>query len=192
MRYFEINTLGNDQDRALAFLDRGVEDCPDPGRLAAGEPMGPDYPAGARITLQLESPGLELPSLLGNAVGYLVLNTAMKAILERFTLGPIELLPFALHDHRRRLMSRDYWIVNPLGTVDCVDREASDIELFPEDPTQIVAVNRFAFSAAKLAGAPDLFRVPEDPYHYFVSERIPEAWHGQGFTNLYLEEIEVR
>lgn len=191
MRYFEINTLGNDQDRVLAFLDRGVEDCPDSGRLAAGEAVGADYPADARIYLQPESPGLKLSSLLGNTVGYLVIDTPMKTILEKLDLRRTELLPFSLYDHRKRLRSKEYWIVNPVGTVDVVDRRASDIELLPDDPSQIVVVNRFVFDAKKLAHAPDLFRVPEEPQHYFVSERVPASWHGQGFTNLYLEEIDV-
>ena len=191
MRYFEINTLGDDQDRSLAFADRGVEGCPDASRMAAGEAIGTDYPVDARIYLQIESPGLKLPSVLGNTAGYLIVSAPMKAILERFDLRRVELLPFSLYNHRKRLFSKDYWIVNPLGTVDCVHRGASEIEYLPEEPDQIVGVDRFVFDATKLAAAPDLFRVPEDPYRYFVSERIPAAWHGQGFTNLYLVEIEV-
>lgn len=191
MRYFEINTLGDDQDRSLAFADRGVEDCPDAGRMAAGDPIGAKYPADPRIYLQIESPGLKLPSLLGNTAGYLIVSTPMKTILEAFDLGRVELLPFALYDHRKRLFSKDYWIVNPVGTVDCVSRDASEIEYLPEDPERIVTVTRFVLDSKRLQAAPDLFRVPEDPYHYFVSERIPAAWHGKGFTNLYLEEIEV-
>lgn len=191
MRYFEINTLGNDQDRTLAFADEGVRDLRDDGRLAAGEAVGSDFPAAARIELQLESPGLRLSSVLGNTAGYLIVSTAMKEILERFDLRSVELFPFSLFDHRRRLLSKDYWIVNPLGVFDCVDRPGSDIEYLEGDPTQIVAVNRLAFSSSKVAGAPDLFRVPESPYQYFVSERVAAAWHGHGVTNLLLVEIDL-
>ena len=191
MRYFEINTLGNDQDKSLAFVDEGIRDLPDDGRLAAGEAVGADFPADARIYLQLESPGLKLPSILGNTAGYLIVAAPVKQVLERFDLRSCELFPFSLFDHKQRCFSRDYWVVNPLGAVDCLDRSGSDIEYLEGDPSQIVAVDRFVLASKKLTGAPDLFRVPESPYHYFVSERVAAAWHGQGFTNLYLIEIDV-
>jgi hypothetical protein len=189
MRYFEINTLGNDQDRSLAFADAGVQDLDNDGRLMMGDPVGVDYPADPRIYLQLQSPGLKLPSLLGNTAGYLILADGMKRIMEQFNLGAIELLPFSLYNHKKRLASKDYWIANPLGTFDCVDRRASKIKYLDGDPTQIVSVEELVLDPRKVAGAPDLFRVPEARSRYLVSERIPAAWHGNGFTNLYLIEL---
>ena len=191
MRYFQINTLGDDIDKSLAFADCGIENYSGEGRLYRGERAGSEYPPDARIYLQIESPGLKLRSLLGNTACYLIINTELKTILETLDLGQVEILPFTLYDHRKRPLSKDYWIVNPLGTFDCVNRAASEIEFWDEDPTKIVGVDKLVFDAKKLEGAPDLFRVPESPYEYFCSQRVPMAWQHKGFTNLFMDEIEV-
>jgi hypothetical protein len=191
VRYFKINILGNDQDRKLAFVDEAVQDCPDAYRVVQGRAYGADYPADARIYLQRESPGIKLSSVLGNTVGYLIVNTTVKTIMQGLDLGNVEILPFTLYDHKKRSLSKDYWIVNPVGTVDCVDRSASVIKLLDGDPKQIIAVKKFVLDSKKLATAPDLFRVPEEPQHYFVSQRIPMALQGKGITNFYIEEIDV-
>ena len=56
---------------------------------------------------------------------------------------------------------------------------------------EIVAVKKFVLDPKKLEGAPDLFRIPEDEYKYFVSERLAKAFQEHGFTNVFLTEVEV-
>jgi hypothetical protein len=159
--------------------------------MAGGEPAGAEYPADARIYLQPESPGIKLPSFLGNQVGYLIVNTAMKTAMEAFDLGNVELLPFTLYDHKKRVLSKDYWIVNPIGSLERLSRGASVIKLLDNDPNQIIAVKKFVLDAKKVAQGSDLFRVAEARFQYFVSERIAAAWQAGKFTNVYLDEVDV-
>jgi hypothetical protein len=191
VRYFQINLLGDDQDRTLAFVDKEVADLKNKYRMAGGEPAGAEYPPDARIYLQPESPGIKLPSLLGSQTGYLIMNAGMKTAMEAFDLGNVELLPFTLYDHKKRVLSKDYWIVNPIGSLDRLNRSASVIKLLDNDPNQIIAVKKFVLDAKKVAQGPDLFRVPEARFQYFVSERIAAAWQAGKFTNVYLDEVDV-
>src|SRR5215470_2242533 len=105
MRYFIIETLGDDQDTKLAFIDTPPEDlglyeyC-----IARGERIGDRYPPNASIYLQKKSPGIRLASLIGNTRNYLVVNAEMKAVILDLCAGcDIEVLPFVLFNHKKRI-----------------------------------------------------------------------------------------
>lgn len=194
MRYFIIETLGDDQDPKLAFIDSPPEDlglfdyC-----MARGERIGDRYPAEAHIYLQNKSPGIKLSSLLGNTQSYLIVNTEMKnVILEHCIQCDLETLPFTLYNHKKRVHSTDYWIINPIGYVDCVNRQASDIRYLSSDTTKIVAIRKFVLDPGRLENAPNIFRVPEDREKYFISEHIAKTWQEHNFSNVFLTEVEQR
>jgi hypothetical protein len=194
MRYFLLNTLGDDQDRSLAFIDSPPEDlglfsyC-----MARGEPIGSRYPEDARVYLKAKSPGIKLSSLLGNTESYLIVNKAMKEVIRATAKGSeIEYLPFALYNHKKRVHSQDYWIINPIGSVDCVNRASSEIKYSSSDPEKIVSVRKYVLDSAKLANAGDLFRVPESLSRYFISERLAKAFQEQAFTNVFLFDVDQR
>ena len=191
MKYFMVDTLGDDQDRLLAFID----DPPDglglyTYCLTKGVPIANRYPEDAGIYLQPESPGIKLSSLLGNTQRYLIVHNDMKNIIEKYCDCKMEILPFTLYDHKRRVLSKEYWIVNPLGTFDCVDKDKSEIVYLDNTKADVVTVDRFVFEAQKLAEAPDLFRVPEYPTRYFISEDLAKAFQDENFTNIFLLEID--
>src|ERR1700691_4615295 len=194
MRYFIIETLGDDQDPKLAFIDTPPEDlglyeyC-----IARGERIGDRYPAESRIYLKKKSPGIKLSPLLGTTRRYLVVNTAMKNVtLEHCAQCDIETLPFVLYNHKRRVHSTDYWIINPIGYVDCVNRAASDIRYLSSDPTKVVAVRKFVLDPKRLENGPDIFRVPEDRGKYFISQATGKGWQEDNFSNVFLIEVEQR
>lgn len=190
MKYFELDTLGDEQDKELVFIEQEPEGLDGFGfRLAEGDPTDDIYPAEARIYLDPYSPGLKLTSLLGNSIGYLLVHTALADRLRKHDMTSVEFRPVSLYNQRRRLHSKDYWIVNPLRLIDCLDRKASRIQYASSDPTQIVGIDELVFDARRLEGAPDLFRIPEQRMSYFVSERLAQGLQGQGFDNLFLREI---
>jgi len=192
MRFFIINTLGDDQDMTLAFINTPPEHIGLPGYcLSIGERIGERYPADAKIYLQPKSPGLQLCSLIGNTRSYLIVNTEVKdVILEHGSPSDLEVQPFTLYDHKKRILSSDYWIVNPIGYLDCVNRTASTIRYLSTDPNKIVAVRKFVLNTNRLESAPDLFRVPEDPKKYFISARLGKAFQDRKFTNVFLIEVD--
>lgn len=192
MRYFIIETMGDDQDTSLAFIDSPPENLGLHGYcLARGERMGERYPADAKVYLQRKSPGIKLASLIGNTQSFLIVSAEMKGvILEHCADSDLEILPFTLFNHKKRVHSTDYWIVNPIGYVDCVNRGASDIRYLSTDPNKIVAVRKFVLDPKRLENAPDLFRVPEDREKYFISARLGKAFQEKEFTNIILTELD--
>lgn len=193
MRYFQLLTLGDLKDKSLAFIDTppagiGIFDY----RISEGHPIGDRYPENARIYLQRKHPGIRLPSLLGNTLCFLIVHAAVKDVMLEHAKTLIETLPFTLYNHKKRVHSRDYWIVNPLAVVDCVNKEHSDLTYFPEDLTQVVAVRKLVFDADRLTGQPALFRVPEARTRYFINHDLARDLIDRAFTNLVASEVEVR
>ena len=191
MRYFRLWPRGNDSDKSLAFVREppsglGLYDyC-----MRSGERIGERYPREAKVYLDKRTPGIKLESVLGNLLSYLMVSTAMKDLILSVCGSEIETLPFTLYNHKKRLHSRDYWIINPIGTVDCVNRDASEMVI---EGGEVLGVESLAFDPRKVEGAPDLFRVPEKPEWLFISETLAKAIKKSNLTNVILkEEIKLK
>lgn len=189
MRFFQLSTFGMRGVSNRCFIT-----SPPDGmgihmyRMGLGDRAAAHFPNPARISLREEDPGIALTSLLGNGLSYLIVSSALKdAILGVCEGVEIESLPFDLYDHRGRLYSADYHILNPIGSRDCLDQGASEIM----GRGAFVLVKRMVLSGEKLEGAPSLFRVDVSPTEYIVDERLALAMQGSGITNVVLSELEV-
>jgi len=190
-KFFRLQNLGSLSDPDLCRIEdppRGIglhKFCP-----ALGDRASPYYPPDPRIQLREEQPGIQLSSLLGNNINYLIVSTAFKETIEAHCQDvEIEYLPFDLYDHRGRLYSRDYFIINPIGLYDCLDEATSGIEYGPEG--SVVAINHPQLHPNKVAGAPALFRVHHKPTVYIIDEALAAAIREKGFTNVRLRELQI-
>jgi hypothetical protein len=99
----------------------------------------------------------------------LIVHREVKDVIAEVNEGPTEYLPLRIYNHKKRLASDEYFIVNPLGAQDCLDLSASKIEYMGK---KIVAVKSIVLDRKKLEKAPDLFRVREDTTVYVASQRL--------------------
>lgn len=191
MRYFSLETLGDVNNRALSFIDTSPEGFGTHDHLPAlGKPASPHYPADARISLEEEYPGMELASVIGNTQNYFIANQAVRAEVERLTDGAeIEYLPFTLINHKGRVHSTDYVIINPLGTFDCLDLNASTVTYTSDG--DVLKVEKAVLSREKVEDAPALFRISEEAAMYVLREDLARACYERGFTNVFLTELSV-
>ncbi|WP_082207042.1 imm11 family protein [Corallococcus macrosporus] len=141
-------------------------------KLGHGEPLGADYPANARVYMAERYKGMQVPDLVENTCGMLIVSKRVKEVFERVNQGPVEYLPVAIYNHKKRVASTDHFIINPIGTVDCLNLEASEIEYHND---KIVSVDNPVLDPAKLKTAPHLFRVREHSYSYLFSEVMFQA-----------------
>ncbi len=105
--------------------------------------------------------------------------------------GEVEILPITLRDPRRRVLFNDYFIINPVGVVDCLDLEASEIEWDEDEPGEVVHLETPVLSAKKLTVARSIFRLEEDPAVYVISSLLAEPLRGKT-TNLFWKLLELR
>jgi hypothetical protein len=197
MRYFSIDTLGDPFDPQLCVLDAipegiGVKYS----RLVTGRSIADDFPAGAEIHMSPQREGIKLGKLIGSIKSFLLLHRDVKDVLARefersAPNAGIEYLPFTLINHRGAPHSRDYFIINPLGTWDCLDVALSEVEYF-EDTDKVLDVGQIVLAPEKLVGSPPLFRIKELPSTYVVSEPIAVEVRERRFSNIILTELDQR
>ncbi|MBU8899864.1 hypothetical protein KRR26_30060 [Corallococcus sp. M34] len=141
-------------------------------KLSKGKQLGSDYPANARVFMTDRVKGMQVPDLVSNTCSMVVTSRRVKEVFERLNQGPTEYLPVALYNHKKRVASPDHFILSPLGTVDCLNLQESEIEYHKD---KVVNVDYYVLAPKKLENAPDFFRVREDPSAYIMSERIAEG-----------------
>lgn len=126
--------------------------------------------------------GLELPDYVGNTDNALVLRrTCADAIVSRFGLGDHEQLPAQLINEKGRVHADDYLVLNPLGQLECLDEQLSEMDGDDEDPT-VKIMGKWCLRAKLVPGDRDLFRV-KGVIGYLFSERLVTFIRDQGFTN---------
>lgn len=185
MSFYLLSVLGDTNDDSLCTLFNSVEGIglADVG-LHTGERIGDRYPKDARIYMSKESPGIKLSSLLGNVKNFLIVSRDFKEAVEKLCGDKVEYLPFTLYDHRKRVCSKDYFILNPLGTFDCLDFKKSDIVWSDSDPNRIVHIKEHVLDRKKMKDAPQLFRIERDPTEYVVGVELAREIYDRDFTNV--------
>lgn len=166
--------------------------------LSCGADISEGYPAtpeNERLGLDVldlpmdeDEGGLELPDYVSNTDNMLILRRACaEAIIAGFAVGEHELLPTRLINEKQRVHADDYVILNPLGKIECIDRERSDMYQGPDD----LWVNPWGTWYVRGALVPtdrDLFRVV-GVRGYFFSERLASFIEARGFTNFRFQPV---
>jgi len=189
VNFYLLETLG-EPDEELCLLDNYVDGIDRYSwRSHQGEPLAPDWPKDAKIFMSPENPGIKLASFLGNTNSMLIVSRELKDVIQAHCKNEIEYLPFTLYDHRKRVRSRDYFVVNPLGTHDCLDFKASDIGWSKNDPTKALLVRKHVLQRDKVVDAPPLFRIGQAPSSYLLRTDLARAIYDRGFTNLLWKKL---
>ena len=116
----------------------------------------------------------------------------VQTIIEDFCDHPIEFLPFELYRFNGKLHTADYCIVNPLGTVDCLNYDESKIEYYGKGKDrEVIGIDRMVLSLKKLETAAHLFRLKEEPTTFMISEALLRRFKEHEFTHLFVKEIEI-
>lgn len=193
MKYYFIETLGDLDEPDLCILDKKPDDigvkysC-----MVFGRRIADVFPSPAVIRMSPDREGLKLSSLLGNTSSFLIVDNLVKDVIKANSTDEIEYLAFNLLDHKGRVHSSDYFIINPIGSRDCLNHELSDIEYFEGDTKEVVDVHRFVLDPEKLSDQPVLFRIKEEPSEYVIGENLLQLFKDNGFTNIVVKEIEQK
>jgi hypothetical protein len=167
-RFFELDLTPRENPDYVFVHSRpdgmGAEDY----RLGKGESTKGVYPKDARIYMDDDERGLELPSFIGNTSSMVLVEHAVKDAIEQLCGHKgYEYLPVSIYNHKKRLASADYFIINPIGTFDCLHKQKSEVDYFNG---KVVSVDKKVLDSKKVKNAPYLFRLKEEPQCYLASE----------------------
>jgi hypothetical protein len=112
----------------------------------AAAAMDPDFPKDIGLA----------DSLYG--ASFLVVSSKAKAFLDGENIGKVEFLPMKIINHKGRVASGDYFVVNPLQIIDCIDQAASVVELDSIDKGMISTCDKLVLRESVIPRELKVFR----------------------------------
>jgi hypothetical protein len=175
MRHFVL-VQDNDLDDA-AVLSTAPETIEDElFRLWEGQPLMDWFPADAVFPVSPDFPrARRLYASQANTLGLLVVSKEFRCVLEEVGCNNIEYLPISITDHRGKLASADYCIVNALDPVDAMDREHSIYENNALIPSRVSTLEKLVLREDRLEPQLHLFRLTNAPQFHIVSDALRRA-----------------
>jgi hypothetical protein len=183
------------ETRDYCFVGKGPVGMPPLDR--EGPSMGyavlanyPTEPGAVSLELDESTGGLVPATFVANTQSLIVVTLACaEYITKNFNVGTCEILPVRLMNEKGRTHAADYAMLNPVGTVDCLNRSLSNVKYTRSGKVSLIT--KFVLDAARVPPERDLFRVPEKVFEYFVSDRLVAALKQQGYTNFTFNPVEI-
>ena len=159
--------------------------------LNDGVPRAATWTAAARYTMNPDFPhDTLLTDALINTDQLVVGSDRLKKFLEGRKVNEVEYLPVTVMNHKNRPAGTDYFIINPIHPVDCLDVDASDVTWSMIDETQVESVGRLVLDPSRVDKDRELFRVANFPNVTLARRDLAQAMDKQSFTGVRWVELD--
>lgn len=179
---------GKNTDGICKILE--VEGVADSFELAEGVSRAAGWPEDALCRMDPRKPkDIELAdSLLGAKL--LVVSGRVKKALDDAQVNNVELLPIRIVDHKGRVASSDYFIVNPQDVCDCIDIDGSGVEWNPIDPGSICGCDALMLREDAVPASYKVFRLHHWRNMIVIRRELAESMRALGLSGLSFLEPE--
>jgi hypothetical protein len=116
--------------------------------------------------------------------GLVVISKRLREALPETPPAQLEFLPLRIMNHKGKIAADDYAIANPIGLVDCIDLEASNVTYNQINPQLISACDRIVLRADAVPAELQLFRPRHLPMKVFVRAELADRLQQAGFIGL--------
>lgn len=127
---------------------------------------------------------------IGNLDRALVVSRKLKEFLESKGPRDVEYLRVSIFNHKKKLASDEYFMVNPFRVVDCIDKDKSRIRWNNIDPEKISACSKLVLRTEALDDSLLMFRPKHLEYYVMVHPALAKELEGGGFTGLRFTELD--
>ena len=162
-----------------------LEGFPDDYKLMKGDSVVAEWPPHAQLQMDPDfKKHIRLSDNLLNPCSVLIGSKALCAFFKEKNVPNLEYLPVVILNHKNKVASRDYSIVNLVTTQDCIDTDKSDTTWNQFDSDYILSMKRLVFDEKKIDKQAVLFRAEHLKTLIFVRADLAEAVTSAGFTNV--------
>ena len=133
---------------------------------------------------------IKLYDFVDNLDSLIIANSKVKAILDSFEIDNLEYLPSWLYDHQKNLASKDYAIINVLGSVDAIDMEKSDYKMNRIIKNQVKFIDELVLNYDKIPDNAKIFRATTKLNLVLIREDIKQAFEEAGLTGYKVFEAD--
>lgn len=172
-----------------------LENVEDEYELKRGISRASGFPGDALFAMDPAYPrDIQLADNIYNLEGLPVVSSGLKELIAGREPIATEFLRVSIVNHKGRVASDAYYIVNPFEPVDCIDREASDIEWNEIDRELISSCFGLVLDESRIDFERLLFRPLYLPTIVLVRGDLADEISEAGFTGLRftpLDEFEL-
>jgi hypothetical protein len=102
----------------------------------------------------------------------------------------IEYLPVSIIDHQGNVLSNEYFILNPLQLVDCIDREQSKFTASRIQPDEISRLDKLVIRESAVPKDQQLFRMQGFGNIALVAKPLADSLAKGNFTGLTWQPVD--
>ena len=190
MKYWVILTAKLDDGVVLTSVP---EDGPDDFEYDEGAPLLKGYPDRDEAVMVYDTDypeGVKLYDILSSLDGIIVVSIKVKTIFDELGIDDVEYLPISLWDHQQKPVNADYYILNPVGSVEFIDMDNSEYRMDPLDEEQIGRIKKLVVNVDKIPKGANLFRAKTKTDQIFINSKVRGALKKAGVKGYKLFEAE--
>jgi hypothetical protein len=165
----------------LGFL----EGFSDGYKLKKGDSVASEWPDDARFSMDPDfKKKIKLSDNLLNPSRVLVASKRLADFFREKKVPNLEFLPVTIFNHKKKVASTEYSIVNLVTTQDCIDTKKSEVTWNNIDPHYISKMKQLVFNEKKIDKTALLFRAEHLSTQMFVRADFAAEVTAAGFTNV--------
>lgn len=138
--------------------------------------MNPEFPKDIQLADNLIGTGLA------------VVSDQMRELLIKEEINNIEFLPVTILNHKGRVASNDYSIMNPLDVIDCIDLDGSIVKWNLIKKDLISGCKQLVLKEDAVPIECKIFRPKFWPTEILIRTELVEKLFSAGFTGLYFKD----
>ena len=136
--------------------------------------------------------GLAVMDAIHNSLGALMVSQKLKDILGSDVEDEVEYLPFTLVDHKGKDVPGAFYIVNVIGTVECVDRKQTVGRTSAMKPNEYRSIKKLFLDDERIPERSKLFRLSAMPEAMVVREDLRRAIERDSVKGVAYLELGVK
>jgi hypothetical protein len=138
--------------------------------------MNPDFPKDIQLSDNLKG------------TGFAVISTAVKEAILKENVTNVEFLPITILNHKGRVASTEYHIMNPLEVIDCIDVDRSGVRWSRIDPSLITSCRSLVLKPEAVPESTNLFRLKSLPMEIAVRKTLVDKLLAEPFMGLSFKD----
>lgn len=158
-------------------------------RIPKGLRMDHRYPSGVRLQMGSRHPGIVVPDRIKNLVSYCLVSQKLKDLLESEVETEIEFLSFMLYNHKGRVAKDDCYIVNVIGTEDCVDLSRTEAREDPSVRGTFMSLRKLYLDDSRINPRAKLFRIRQMPKVMIIRDDLRKVLKEHNITGVKYVEM---
>jgi len=168
----------------------GLQGFDDVYDLKSGVSFADSFPSGAEFPMSPDFPNnMLLTDNVMNEEGLLVGSGRLRRFLESRGTRLLEYLPVAIRNHKDKIASKDYFVLNPIRAIECLNEELSGAERDLILPDEIDLVRKLVLDVEKIDIDREIFRIARFPKVTVVHRKLADLIDKENFTGIRWLEL---